>query len=121
MKVAFTTSTGTMIDENFRTAKSFVVWDLAPRQACYVRTVFVEERGNRQDDRIAVRAEAIADCAIVCTKGISGPAAAKLAARNVHPLKADCAGVEEMIGKLQRVLKENPPPWLKKAMEEIPF
>jgi nitrogen fixation protein NifX len=48
---------------------------------------------------------------------IGGPAAAKLVARHIHPLKtATEAPIAELITKLQQILQGRPPPWLSKAM-----
>jgi nitrogen fixation protein NifX len=50
---------------------------------------------------------------------IGGPAAAKLVARKIHPMKTnEEVPVAEIVGKLQAVLQRNPPPWLRKAMNK---
>ncbi len=72
-----------------------------------------------EEDRIAARASAIADCAIVCTVQIGGPAAAKLVARRIHPMKTGTpVPIAEVVSKLQEVLRGTPPPWLRKAMAD---
>ena len=109
MKVAFSSSTGIAIDQNFRKTQSFTVWDIGPREAFYVTAIIVVVI-------IAARADALAHCSIVCCREINGPAAAKLAARNVHPMRTGTdVPVEDVIGKLQKVLQGNPPPWMLKA------
>ena len=63
------------------------------------------------------RTAAIAGCAIVYTVQIGGPAAAKLVARRIHPMKtATELPIAELVAKLQEVLRGTPPPWLRKAM-----
>ena len=116
MKVAFTTSTGAIVDGNFRKSNSYSVWDIGPLEANHVTTVFITADANNEDERITARVEALKGCSIVCAQLISGPAAAKLVARGIHPMKTgDGAAVEEIIGKLQTVLKGTPAPWLQKA------
>jgi nitrogen fixation protein NifX len=115
MKVAFSTSTGIAIDENFRTSKSFTIWHVGPEEACYVETIFIDTKDGSEEDRISVQADSLSDCAIVLAREINGPAAAKLVARNIHPMKTGSnITVEEFIGKLQKVLRGNPPPWIRK-------
>ena len=119
MKVAFTSSSGTIVDGNFRKSDSFSIWDIGPHESYYVTTVNIEADVGDEDDRITVRAEALKGCAIVCAKQICGPSAAKLVVRNVHPMKTgDCIAVEEVIVRLQDVLKGSPPPWIRKAQEK---
>lgn len=70
-----------------------------------------------EEDRIAARAEAIVGCTLVYTMQIGGPAAAKLVARHIHPMKTGMeVPIEAAVEKLQEVLRGKPPPWLRKAM-----
>lgn len=117
MKVAFTSSDGERVDQHFGTSACFYVWDVQPDRAELVGKVSAVTTAEDEEDRTAARASAVADCAIVCTVQIGGPAAAKLVARRVHALKTQGeVPVTEMVAKLQQVLKGNPPPWLKRAM-----
>lgn len=116
MKVAFSSSTGVAIDENFRKTKSFTIWDIGPQEAFYVNTIAIGTDPSTEESRIAVRADALAHCSIVCSSEINGPAAAKLVSRGIHPMKTGSnIPVEDIIGKLQKVLQGSPPPWIRKA------
>ena len=116
MKVAFASSTGITIDQNFMETQSFTVWDVGPCEAFYVNTVSIGSETSSKESRIALRADALAHCSIVCSREINGPAAAKLVARNIHPMKTGSnIPVEDILGKLQNVLRGNPPPWIRKA------
>ena len=117
MKVAFTSTDGETIDRHFAMSETFHIWDVGPEEAKFAARVAVPAGGGDEEDRIAARADAIAGCAIVCTLQIGGPAAARLVARKIHPMKAGAeTTVAGMVGKIQEVLKGNPPPWLRKAM-----
>jgi nitrogen fixation protein NifX len=119
MKVAFTSSTGEMIDQHFGMSDSFCVWEIGPDEARFLETVQVGTGGDDEEDKIALRAAALGDCAIVYTMQIGGPAAAKVVARKIHPMKTGSeVRVEEIVGKLQEVLRGTPPPWLRKAMNK---
>lgn len=77
--------------------------------------------GKAGEDRITTRTTSLAGCSIVCTLQIGGPAAAKLAARHIHPLKTQAeTSVSEMVGKLQYVLRGDLPPWLAKTLGTAP-
>jgi len=119
MKVAFTSTTGEMIDQHFGHAQSFQVWEIGPEEAHFLESIGVDPHGGDEEDRIAARARSLADCAIVYTMQIGGPAAAKLVALKIHPMKTGSeVPVAEIVGKLQEVLRGNPPPWLRKAMNK---
>lgn len=119
MKVAFTSTTGEMIDEHFGMAKQFHIWDITPEGASFVETIVIGAHGDDEEDKIAARANALKECAIVYTMAIGGPAAAKLVALKIHPMKTNApVSLQETVGRLRDVLKGNPPPWLRKAMNK---
>lgn len=119
MKIAFTTSDGSMIDQHFGQCESFQIWEVGPDQAAFLESVTTGEHGDDEEDRIAARAKLLSDCAIVYTMQIGGPAAAKLVAQKIHPMKTNAVvSLPETVAKLQEVLRGNPPPWLRKAMNK---
>jgi nitrogen fixation protein NifX len=119
MKVAFTTTDGTMIDQHFGQCERFQIWEIGPEQAGFLESVSTEAHGDDEEDRIAARARLLADCAIVYTMQIGGPAAAKLVAQKIHPMKTNTAvSLPDTVARLQEVLRNNPPPWLRKAMNK---
>lgn len=119
MKVAFTSTTGEMIDQHFGQCESFQIWEIGPEQAGFLESVSVPSHDSDEEDRIAARAQLLSDCAIVYTMQIGGPAAAKLVAQKIHPMKTNnVVSLPETVAKLQEVLRNNPAPWLRKAMNK---
>lgn len=116
MKVAFTSSDGIYINEHFGSSPSFYVWEIGPGEAGCVSKIDAAAATGDLEDRTTARAEALEGCAIVCTVQIGGPAAAKLVARHIHPMKTNSpVPIAEMVEKLQGVLVGKTPPWLRRA------
>jgi len=121
MRVAFTSTTGASIDLHFGHAGHFYVWEVGPDEAAPIGRVEALTTGRDEEDGTAARAAAIDGCAIVYTQQIGGPAAAKLVARRIHPMKTQVVvPVAATIARLQEVLRGHPPPWLRKAMGQAP-
>lgn len=119
MKIAFTTSNGETIDQHFGQCHSFQIWEVGADEATFLEAISVGEHGGDEEDRIAARAQLLSDCAIVYTMQIGGPAAAKLVAQKIHPMKTNSeVSLKETVERLQQVLRGNPPPWLKKALNK---
>ncbi|HEX9401488.1 MAG TPA: nitrogen fixation protein NifX [Anaeromyxobacter sp.] len=117
MKVAFTSSDGKTIDQHFGMAAEYCIWEIGLDTAEPVTRVSPLITEGDEEDRTSARANAVAGCAIVYTVQIGGPAAAKLVARKIHPMKTGAElPIAEAVAKLQQVLKGTPPPWLRKAM-----
>ena len=117
MKIAFTSSDGKIIDQHFGQARDYCVWEVDADAAEFLTKVTPLITEGDEEDRTAARANAVAECSIVYTVQIGGPAAAKLVARKIHPMKTGTElPIADAIAKLQQVLKGTPPPWLRKAM-----
>lgn len=121
MKVAFTSSNGELIDQHFGMAESFYVWEIAPGTACYLNTVTALVGDKAVEDKTVARAEALADCSMVYTMQIGGPAAAKLIGRKIQPMKTNSeVPVVEIVERLQKLMSGNPPPWMRKLLGMAP-
>ena len=117
MKVAFASTDKIHVDEHFGRAERFLIWEIGPEQAELTGVLQVKTEGQDEEDRIEARSVALADCALVYVGEIGGPAAARLVAKKIHPIKSkDREPITKVVEKLQEVLRGSPPPWLRKAL-----
>lgn len=117
MNVAFASTDKVHIDEHFGRAEEFIIWKVGPETASFNGIVQVSSAGTDEADRIEARCAGLADCAVVYVAEIGGPAAARLVAKKIHPIRSkNCAPISETVAQLQEVLRGNPPPWLRKAL-----
>jgi nitrogen fixation protein NifX len=121
MKIAFATEDGRHVDAHFGWAKNIAIYDVTPEEFHFVTTFKFE--GNLQEDgnedKLGPKLEAIRDCAILYVAAIGGSGAARVVARNIHPVKvAETQAIEAFLLRLQTVLAGTPPPWLRKALNK---
>ncbi len=121
MKVAFATEDGQHVNAHFGWAKKIAIYEINPENCqlvnCFEFTGNLEENGN--EDKLGPKLEAIKDCAILYVAAIGGSAAARVVAKNVHPIKvAETQAIEDSLQQLQKVLNGNPPPWIRKALNK---
>lgn len=117
MRVAFASSDGRTIDQHFGTSEQFWVWEITPSRARHVSKITARAHDGTAEDKILVRAQALEGCAMIFIKEIGGPAAAKLVARRIHPLKTSAdLPISTMVEKLQKLMRANPPPWMRKLL-----
>jgi len=120
MNVAFASTDGVYIDEHFGRAERFLIWDVSPDTAAFSGMVEVKSEGGDEEDRIEARASVLANCVLVYVLQIGGPAAARLVAKKIHPVKSkEQQTIAAVIAQLQAVLRNNPPPWLRKALLQV--
>ena len=124
MKIAFTTSDHVHINAHFGWAREIDVYEISNEGYQFLETLSfsgeLKEDGN--EDKITPKLEALGDCTIVYVMAIGGTAAAKLIKKGVTPVKArsEEEEISEVLTKLVQTLKGNPPPWLRKALQQKP-
>lgn len=119
MKIAFATQDLKRVDAHFGWAKNIAIYEISPEGHRFLEAVQFEgdlqEDGN--EDKLAPKLEAIADCAILYVAAIGGSGAARVVAKNIHPIKvSQPEEIADILVRLKDVLKGTPPPWLRKAM-----
>lgn len=122
MKIAFTTSDRVHINAHFGWAKKIDVYEVSPEGYKFLETLTfdgdLKEDGN--EDKLLPKIEALYDCTIVYVSSIGGSAAARLIKKKITPIKArsEEEQIAEVLNKLVETLKGNPPPWLRKALQQ---
>ena len=117
MKVAFASTDKVHVNGHFGQAEEFAIWEIGPDNAEFTGMLQVKAESGDIDDKIEARGAALSDCALVYVAQIGGPAAARLVAKKIHPLKSkDQEPIVDIVAKLQQVMQDNPPPWMRKAM-----
>jgi nitrogen fixation protein NifX len=119
MKVAFATQDLKRVDAHFGWAKNIAIYDVSPEGHRFVEAIQfdgdLQEDGN--EDKLSPKLDAIHDCAILYIAAIGGSGAARVVAKNIHPIKVpQPEEISEILVKLQHVLQGTPPPWLRKAL-----
>lgn len=121
MKVAFCTQDMKRVDAHFGWAKNIAIYDVSADDSRFVEAIQfdgdLQEDGN--EDKLAPKLEAIKDCAILYVAAIGGSGAARVVASNIHPIKVhEPEVIDDILVKLQGVLRGTPPPWLRKAIQK---
>ena len=119
MKIAFATQDLKRVDAHFGWARNIAIYEIGPQGHRFLEAVQFEgdlkEDGN--EDKLAPKIEAIKDCAILYVAAIGGSGAARVVANNIHPIKvSQPEAIDDLLNKLQDMLKGNPPPFIRKAM-----
>ena len=117
MRIAFASNNGHNVNEHFGSAKQFFFFEVGPNFATPYGKVVVGWAKNDHDHKLMSRVNAVEGCTLMYCAQIGGPAAAKLVARHIHPMRARPEQtIESAISELQQVLsKPRLPPWLRIA------
>jgi len=117
INVAITSNQGEMINGHYGSCMRVLIYEVndCTHQLIDVRYIQSDLKG---EERSKYMVKLIGDCQLLFTLSIGGPAAARVTRANIHPIKETTPIVaSEVLSELSMVLKNNPPPWLKKIME----
>jgi nitrogen fixation protein NifX len=142
VKIALTSNDLIKVDANFQIARQVVFYDVGQDDADFVDCVqfkgnararkgpgggraanggfcWMDEIGDEAEDGsdpLAARVDALDGCGILFTRGLSDPAAVRVFARKVFPVKMErVREIDEVIASLQHMMRK-PPLWLRKAL-----
>lgn len=121
MKVAFATQDLERVDAHFGWAKNIAIYELTPEGYDFIEAVQfagdLQEDGD--EDKLQPKLEAIEDCTILYVAAIGGSGAARVVAKNIHPMKVQQPEkIVDLLEKLKAVLDGAPPPWLRKVLSK---
>lgn len=124
VRVAVASSDLKALNAHFGSAPKFAIYDVTPEGWSFVEAVEFEDNtdgdGSHKtegDDRITPKVDALAGCHLLFCLAIGGPAAAKVVASRIHPIKAPVTGMEDLLEKVRQMLTGSPPPWLRKVLQ----
>ncbi len=120
IRIACTSNNGERIDGHFGSCARFLIYQVSASEVRLVELRSVPA-ADPDEDKNKLRAQLIADCHVLCTASIGGPATAKVVRAGLHPMKLqEPRPAPELMAQLQAVLSGSPPPWLAKIMGEAP-
>lgn len=127
MKVAFATQDLKRVDAHFGGCRQIAIYDVSVDDSRFLEAVQFDNvsaedgahGGPDADDRLLPKVEAVKGCSLLFVLAIGGPAAARVVQSKVHPIKLPAPeGIPEVIARIQAMLKGNPPPWLRKVLQD---
>ena len=113
IKVAFATNDNQNIDAHFGKANQFNIYDISKDGYDLFSII---KSGQKDTDKTI---DLLKQMDIVYFANIGPTAAAKIINKGVFPIKyKEIVSIEAEVDKLIRMLKENPPPFIKKILDK---
>lgn len=118
LRVAITSNQDQLLNGHFGTSLRVLIYEVNASHYQLVDVLPVEDdlKGEQRTEAIL---SLIKGCQILFTLSIGGPAAAKVTRAYIHPVKKlHPVDVSEVLTELTKVIANNPPPWIQKALLE---
>ena len=119
IKVAFATKDMKEVNAHFGGAKEFVVYKVSKDGFELSEVIKTDTSEMEGDDKTDFKVKALAGINIVYVESIGGTAAAKVIRGGLNPMKVpEPRPIEDVLKELVGMLNGNPPPWVKKIMND---
>lgn len=116
IRIAVASNSGEELNGHFGSCIRYLIYQMNTTELKLV-DIRSALQADFSDDRNGFRANLISDCDIGYFVSVGGPAAAKVIRAGVYPIKETSGGnAREVVGKLQQVMINSPPPWLAKLL-----
>ena len=118
LQVAFATDDRQRVNQHFGASLGFAIYRLDGERAALVSVAeFDEEAMDGNENKLAAKIAALSGCAAVYCLAVGGSAVRQLLAAGVQPIRLEEeAGIERLLGELQRAVREGGVPWIDKAL-----
>ncbi|WP_413282656.1 dinitrogenase iron-molybdenum cofactor N-terminal domain-containing protein [Vibrio sp. MA40-2] len=118
LRVAVTSNQGELLNGHYGSCLRVLVYEVNQysHQLVDVRVVNNDLHGEARTDHMLTL---LAECQLLFTLSIGGPAAARVTRANIHPVKKPVpTSCSDILSDLNEVIAHNPPPWMKKMMDK---
>ncbi len=121
VKIAFASSDRRVVDQHFGAAEAFCIYQLAEDDARLVEVAEFHDTDTAMDGhegKLARKIELLEGCAAVYCNAVGASAIKQLLAAGIQPMKVEeGTPVDELLCGLNQSLKDAPPAWLSKRMQ----
>lgn len=143
LRIAITSNSLIQMDANFVGAKQFLFYDVSEDNYEFIDAIHFTRGGKKGQgggkgqagggcvmddmedddgqgrDPLVERVEAVKDCSVLFTLGLSDLAAVRVHSHRVFPVKSEkVRDIDDVITNLQRMMKGVPPLWLRRSLRD---
>jgi nitrogen fixation protein NifX len=118
MKIAFASKDNIHVNQHFGWCEKFYVYEINENNYEFLNEIDTSQKIEEEVDKLIYRIEAISQCDIVYVSQIGPKASSMVQTAKIYPMKSSSEDekIEEVINKLQNMIQNNPPLWLKRIL-----
>ncbi|MEA3498288.1 MAG: NifB/NifX family molybdenum-iron cluster-binding protein [Campylobacterota bacterium] len=118
MKIAFASKDSIHINQHFGWCEKFYIYEVFEDDYSLLSEIDSSLKFDNEVDKLEYKISCLEDSDIVYVSQIGPKASAMVQACGVYPMKSSHDGekIEDIIDSLQKLIKNNPPLWLKRII-----
>lgn len=118
MKIAFASKDNKHINQHFGWCERFFIYEIFEDDYTLINEIDSSLKFDNEVEKLEYKISSLEDSDIVYVLQIGPKAAAMVQSTGIYPMKSSHEGekIEDVIRSLQKLMKDNPPLWLKRII-----
>lgn len=116
MKIAFASTDGKNLNEHFGCSLKYYIYSLDESEYNFEKEINASTQIEDHTDKLQYKIDLLKNCDILCVIQIGPGASTMVKQSGLYPLTSKEEPIEDVLKKLQEMLKENTPLWLKRIL-----
>lgn len=118
MKIAFASKDNKHINQHFGWCETFFIYEIFEDDYTLINEIDSSLKFDNEVEKLEYKISSLEDSDIVYVLQIGPKAAAMVQSAGIYPMKSSHEGekIEDVIRSLQKLMKNNPPLWLKRII-----
>lgn len=118
MKISFASLDGIHVNQHFGWCECFYMYEINEQECTFLKEIESSLKISDEVDKLEYKISCLENSDMVCVLQIGPKAANLVQANGIYPMKSSSQSekIEDILKSLQKMIKDNPPIWLKRII-----
>jgi nitrogen fixation protein NifX len=116
MKISFASTDSVHVNQHFGWCEKFYMYELDKEGYTFVKELDSSLKLDDEVDKLEYKISCLEQSDIVCVVQIGPKASSMVQKSGIYPMSSKEESIEVVLQKLQNMIQENPPLWLKRIL-----
>lgn len=116
MKISFASTDGVHVNQHFGWCDTFYMYEVNEEGYHFIKELDASLKLEDEIDKLEYKINSLEDSDIVCVLQIGSKASTMVQKSGIYPMSSNEENIEYVITKIQKMMRENPPLWLKRIL-----
>lgn len=118
MKIAFSSIDGQLVNQHFGWSEAFYIYELDVEKFSFLQKADASQQKENEIDKLEYKIACLGEVDIVYVSQIGPKAANMVQSAGIFPMRSSSEGekIDDVIKKMQNMIRENPPLWIQRIL-----
>lgn len=112
--ISFASLDGIHVNQHFGWSEKFYMYKIDEQEYTFVKELDASQKIDAEVDKLEYKIKCLEESDIVCVLQIGPKAATMVQSNGIYPMSSREESIESVLQKIQNMLNDNPPLWLRR-------